>query len=80
MFWFLSTKRPFDRKDAMCHSLFIFIFFIVLIKTLSCLLMPRHLHLALVYLCSIPPSLEPRTCYHVGVEIFIDDEVRETNV
>jgi hypothetical protein len=35
---------------------------------------------ALVDLCSIPPSLEPRTRYHVSVEIFIDDETREANV
>jgi hypothetical protein len=30
--------------------------------------------LALVDLCSIPPSLEPTTHYHLGVEIFINDE------
>jgi hypothetical protein len=31
-------------------------------------------------LCSILPSLEPRTQNDVGVEIFIDDEAREANV
>jgi hypothetical protein len=36
--------------------------------------------LALVDLCSIPPFLEPRIRYHPGVEIFIDDEVKEINV
>jgi hypothetical protein len=35
---------------------------------------------ALVDLCSIPPSPKPRTHYHLGVEIFIDDEVREASV
>jgi len=35
---------------------------------------------ALVDLCSILPSLEPKTHYHAGVEIFIDDEVKEVNV
>jgi len=46
-------------------------------------LLPSHAKastLALVDLCSILPSLEPRTHYHVVVEIFIDDEVREANV
>jgi hypothetical protein len=36
--------------------------------------------LALVDLCSIPPFLKPRTRYHPGVEIFIDDEAKEINV
>jgi hypothetical protein len=27
-----------------------------------------------------PPSSKPRTHYHPGVEIFIDDEAKETNV
>jgi hypothetical protein len=36
--------------------------------------------LTLAYLCSIPPSLEPSTYYHLGVEIFIDDEAREGKV
>jgi len=36
--------------------------------------------LALVDLCSILPSLEPRTHYHASVEIFIDDEAKEANV
>ncbi len=36
--------------------------------------------LALVNVCSIPPSLEPKTCYHPSVEIFINDEAGETNV
>ncbi len=30
--------------------------------------------IALANLCSPPPSLEPRTYYHVGVETFINDE------
>jgi hypothetical protein len=34
----------------------------------------------LVDLCSIPPSLELETCYHVGIEIFIDDERKKINV
>jgi hypothetical protein len=36
--------------------------------------------IVLVDLCSIPPSLEPMTRYHLGVEIFIDDEARKTSV
>jgi hypothetical protein len=35
---------------------------------------------ALVDSCSTPPSLKPRTHYHVGVEIFIVDETREASV
>jgi hypothetical protein len=36
--------------------------------------------LALVDVCSIPPFPELKTPYHLGVEIFIDDEVKEINV
>jgi hypothetical protein len=36
--------------------------------------------LTLVDLFSIPPSLEPKTYYHFGVEIFIDDEAKEASV
>jgi len=35
---------------------------------------------ALADLCSIPPSPKPRTRYHPGVEMFIDDEAKETSV
>jgi hypothetical protein len=33
----------------------------------------------LVDLCYVSPSLELRTHYHPGVEMFIDDETREAN-
>ncbi len=36
--------------------------------------------IGLAGLCSIPPSLEPKTRYHPKVEIFIDDEARKANV
>jgi hypothetical protein len=36
--------------------------------------------LALMDLCSIPPSPKPRTPYHPSVEIFIDDEAKEANI
>jgi hypothetical protein len=45
MFWFSSTERPPDREDEMCHSLFILISFKVPVRALSCLHMPRLLHL-----------------------------------
>jgi len=45
MFWFLSTKRPPNWKDGMCHFLFIVIFFKVPIRALYYLHMPRFLHL-----------------------------------
>jgi hypothetical protein len=35
---------------------------------------------ALVDLSSIPPYVEPRTRYHLSVEILIDDEAKEANV
>jgi hypothetical protein len=42
--------------------------------------MSRLLTLTLVDVCSIPPSPKPKTHYHLGVEMFIDDEVKEVNV
>jgi hypothetical protein len=42
--------------------------------------MSTLLTLTLVDVCSIPPSPKPKTHYHLGVEIFIDDEVKEVNV
>jgi len=34
---------------------------------------------ALANLCFVLPSLEPRTHYLHGVEMFIDDEAKEAN-
>jgi len=42
--------------------------------------MPKLLDFALANLCSIPPSQEPKTHYHVSVEILIDDDMKEANV
>jgi len=42
--------------------------------------MLRLLHLHWWIYVPSPPSLEPRTHYHAGVEIFIDDETREASV
>jgi hypothetical protein len=35
---------------------------------------------ALANVCFIPPSPKLRTHYHLGVEIFIDDEAKEASV
>jgi hypothetical protein len=36
--------------------------------------------LVLADLCSIPPSPKPRTYYHHGIDLFIDDEAKEASV
>jgi hypothetical protein len=64
----------------MCHSLFILNF---LHGPLQSFILPSYAKasiVALVDLCSVPPSPKPRTRYHLGVEMFIDDEAREVNV